>query len=83
MFLDIGNGRVVFQRDIIGIFHMNLKNNPVNKEFLESANTNLYHENSRGRVKSFVVTDSDVLFSPIVPTTLARKKRSLKESNQV
>lgn len=75
MFIHIGNAQIVFERELIGIFHMNLRDNPVNKQFLESANAeNFYRNKDLKRYKSFIVTDGDLIFSPIVPTTLARRQ---------
>jgi hypothetical protein len=74
MFLHIGNARIVFKRDVIGIFHMNLRDNLINKQFLESASARDFNRNSDlKRYKSFIVTGSDVLVSPVVPATLARR----------
>ncbi len=75
MFLHIGNSRIVFTKDLIGIFDMKLKDNPINKQFLESANERDFYRNSNLKVnKSFIVTSRDVFFSPVVPATLARRK---------
>lgn len=75
MFIHIGKGRVVFKSELIGIFNMNLRDSPVNKQFLESGSDKKFYRNSDlGRHKSFIVTDDALLFSPIVPTTLARRE---------
>lgn len=75
MFIHIGNARIVFKSELIGIFNMNLRDNPVNKQFLESGNEkNFYRNKDLKRYKSFIVTDGDLLFSSIVPTTLARRE---------
>lgn len=77
MFLHIGYSRIVFKKDLIGIFHMNLKDNPINKEFLESANdSNFYRNSNLEGYKSFILTGSDLFFSPVVPATLARRDKS-------
>ena len=79
MFIHIGKGQIVFKDELIGIFKMNVRDNPINKEFLESENAeNLYRHSDLKRYKSFVVTDNALLFSPIIPTTLAhRESRSI------
>lgn len=75
MFIHIGKGRVVFKSELIGIFNMNLRDNPVNKQFLESNSGKEFYRNSdMKRCKSFIITDNALLFSPIVPTTLARRE---------
>lgn len=74
MFLHIGYSRIVLKKDLIGIFHINLKNNPINKQFLESSSKgNFYRNNKLEECKSFIVTDGDLLFSPVVPATLVRR----------
>ncbi|HPU00546.1 MAG: DUF370 domain-containing protein [Firmicutes bacterium] len=75
MFLHIGNSRIVFYKDIIGIFDLKLMNNPINKQFLESARIkDFYRHLKQKKHKSFIVTSSEVLLSPLVPSTLARRK---------
>lgn len=80
MFLHIGGSRIVFTRDIIGIFNLKLRKSAVNKQFLESVpstqflNTADFDEN-----KSFIVTDRDVLLSPIAPPTLARRREESRK----
>ncbi len=76
MYIHIGNTQIVFKKELIGIFKMNLRENPVNKQFLESANGKDFTRNTElKRYKSFILTDGDLLFSPIVPTTLARREK--------
>lgn len=79
MFIHIGKGQIVFKNELIGIFKMSLRDNPINKEFLESGNAKHFFRNSDlKRYKSFVVTDSALLFSPIIPTTLVRREKRNK-----
>jgi regulator of extracellular matrix RemA (YlzA/DUF370 family) len=81
LFLHIGDSRIVFFHDLVGIFDLDLRKNPVNKQFLESApdtrftEAGIFKEN-----KSFIVTTDKVYLSPIAPTTLARRRsvRSMK-----
>lgn len=80
MFLHIGYSRVVFKSDLIGIFQMNLRENPTNKQFLESANKSNFNLNSSWKdYKSFIVTDQGLLFSPVVPVTLAKRGKVSRE----
>ncbi len=75
MYLHIGSNRIVFHRDIIGIFDLNLRKNPINKQFLETALANRFLGSADyEQYKSFIVTDSSVHLSPIAPMTLARRK---------
>ncbi len=78
MFLHIGYSRIVFKENIIGVFHMNLKDNPINKQFLESANKrNFFRNCNLDDYKSFIVTDTDLFFSPVVPATLTRRNKQI------
>ena len=75
MFLYIGDSRIVFFRDLIGIFDLNLRKNPVNKQFLESAPDTMFTEAGVFEEnKSFIVTTDKVYLSPIAPATLARRR---------
>jgi hypothetical protein len=75
MYLHIGSTRIVFHQDIIGIFNLNLRKYPTNKQFLESASSTRFLEASEfERYNSFIVTDDTIHLSPIAPTTLARRK---------
>ena len=75
MFLHIGGSRIVFNRDIIGIFNLDLRDNPVNKQFLDAAQKIRFLGASEyGKYKSFIVTTGGVHLSPIAPATLARRK---------
>lgn len=77
MFLHIGYSRIVFKKDLIGIFHMNLRSNPINKQFLESSSKeNLYRNSKLDECRSFIVTENDLFFSPVVPATLARRNET-------
>ncbi|NLA26656.1 MAG: DUF370 domain-containing protein [Firmicutes bacterium] len=75
--MHIGYSRIVFKEDLIGIFHMNLQDNPINKQYLESSTGGDFYCNSDlGSYKSFIVTSNSLFFSPVVPATLARRDKS-------
>jgi|LSQX01.3.fsa_nt_gb hypothetical protein len=75
MYIHIGNAQIVFKKELIGIFKMDLRENPVNKQFVESANADDFSRNIKlEHYKSFLLTDGDLLFSPIIPATLARRE---------
>lgn len=75
MFLHIGGSRIIFHKEIIGIFNLNLRQNPVNKQFLETApDTGFLQASEFEKNKTFIVTSKKVYLSPIAPTTLARRK---------
>lgn len=79
MYLHIGGTRIVFHQDIIGIFNLNLRKNPTNKQFLEAGLSTRFLEASEfERNNSFIVTDDTIHLSPIAPTTLARRKYARK-----
>ncbi len=71
MYLHIGGTKVVAVEDIIGIFDMSIKEKQCNKEFLQSTP----HHNYPGEeeIKSFIVTSSEVIFSPIARGTLRKR----------
>ncbi|HZK24487.1 MAG TPA: extracellular matrix/biofilm biosynthesis regulator RemA family protein [Oscillospiraceae bacterium] len=71
MFLHIGGSRIVRAKDIIGIFDIRLKDKQCNKEFLQSAKQITKQDSEE--TKTFIVTESSVLFSPIAPTTLRKR----------
>lgn len=84
MFLHIGGSRIVFYDEVIGIFNMNLIENPINKEFLETFSAEGY-VNLKERKKSFIVTDKKIYFSPISSVTLEKRKESpsLQKNNVI
>lgn len=77
MFLHIGNSRVVYLKDIIGIFNLEIKNNQVNNQFLESNIGTKITEKERENNSAFVITKQKVFYSPISSLTL--KKRTEKK----
>ncbi|MEW5919538.1 MAG: extracellular matrix regulator RemB [Bacillota bacterium] len=79
MFLHIGNSRVVSLEDIVGIFNMELQENPTNLQFLESFPTEKDIKGSRESKNSFIVTTKKVFYSPISPLTLQLRV----EKNQI
>ena len=82
MFLHIGYSRIVYEKEIIGIFDMALGEKPTNKQFLESANEcNFYLNSNLKGFKSFIVTDKGLFFSPVIPETLARRNRAMTVQN--
>lgn len=81
MFLHIGGSRIVFNRDVIGIFDLKLRENPVNKELLESApSTRFLPASAYSEYKSFILTSDNIHLSPISPPTLARRKSESRYS---
>ncbi len=75
MFLHVGGSQIVFHKELIGIFKVDLADNPVNRDFLKTSGITFSGGNKKGRIpKSFVVTDRNVQFSPISPLTLSRRQ---------
>ena len=74
MFLHIGDSRIVFSKELIGIFNLKIKDKEENKRFLE---VNLTGDELTGlndsNNKSFVVTEKEVFLSPLSSTTLAKR----------
>ncbi|NMB35333.1 MAG: DUF370 domain-containing protein [Firmicutes bacterium] len=73
MFLHIGNSRVVYLKDIIGIFNLEIKNNQVNNQFLESNIGTKITEKERENNSAFVITKQKVFYSPISSLTLQKR----------
>ncbi len=74
MFLHVGDSRIVFLKDLIGIFDLKIKDKEENKRFLEE---NISDDELTGLTdsnnKSFVVTEKEVFLSPLSSTTLAKR----------
>ena len=73
MFLHIGNSRVVKMEEIIGIFNVELKNNQVNMQFLESSEKDKVSKEEEKEANSFIVTPDKVYYSNISPLTLQKR----------
>ena len=78
MYLHIGNSRVISMHDVIGIFHIDLKKNQINTQFLESFPGEYISKKDEETCNSFIITREKVFYSPISPLTL--QKRILKNS---
>lgn len=77
MFLHIGNAKIVFNKDLIGIFNHNSPTGQANRRLLESASYEALYDYSRNdQPKSFIVTDHKISMSPISPLTLFRRHNS-------
>ncbi len=78
MFTHIGGSRVVFSKEIIGIFHLpqTETENEINKEFIESGSSFFLSEREMKQNKSFIVTTDDIILSPISPLTLAERSKT-------
>ena len=89
MFLHIGDSKVIFMEDLVGIFNLKIKEKAENKQFLEFAagenkkagkgsskrlaTENWVEKNIPDDSKSFVVTTSQVYYSPISSNTLSKR----------
>lgn len=77
MFLHIGNSKIVFNDDLIGIFNLDPMAGQENKQLLKSASFDaLYDHASNDHPKSFIVTENEIYMSPISPLTLFRRHNS-------
>ncbi len=72
MFMHIGDTRIVFYDELIGIFNSKIKEKEENKFFLDK---NLDDEEIKkiDSCKSFVVTEKKVFLSNLSSTTLAKR----------
>lgn len=73
MFLHIGNSRVVSLEELVGIFNMDLKDNPTNTQFLESFPSEKSTKSEEESKNAFIITTDKVFYSPIFPLTLQRR----------
>lgn len=76
MFLHLGGEVSVPQKEILGIFDFEAaKKSPVTKEFLELARNDKIVVEIAGpqQIKSFIITNTKVFFSPISSTTLQKR----------
>lgn len=76
MFLHLGGEVTVPQKEILGIFDFEAAiKSPVTKEFLDLARSDKLVVEIAGfqQVKSFIITNSKVFFSPISSTTLQKR----------
>ncbi len=77
MFLHIGNSKIVFNDDLIGIFNLDPMPAQVNKQLIKSASFEaLYDHTKKDHPRSFIVTENDIYMSPISPLTLFRRHNS-------
>jgi len=77
MFLHIGNSKIVFNEELIGIFNLDSLAGRVNEQLLETASyAALYDYSGNDKPKSFIVTGQKVYMSPISPLTLFRRHNS-------
>ena len=77
MFLHIGESRIVFWDDIVGIFNMGIDDNEDNRQFIDfNVAEDEYKKKDDSDNKSFVVTTGDgIYFSPISSGTLAKREQ--------
>ncbi|MGI5823151.1 MAG: extracellular matrix regulator RemB [Dethiobacteria bacterium] len=73
MFLHIGNSRVVHLQDIVGIFNLEIKENQVNTQFLESNCREQAGAAENEKNNAFVITTDKVFYSPISSLTLQKR----------
>jgi hypothetical protein len=71
MFLHIGGSKIVFTRELIGIFDYNISNNDRNGYFNNCRESVDQSRINNEKPKSFVLTNDSLYISPIAPLTLA------------
>ena len=79
MYIHIGAGRVVRDRDVLGVFDMDGKwDSEITKEFLKRAEKSGATESAGDDLpRSFVLTDSGVIFTHISTTAVAGRAEKL------
>lgn len=74
MFLHIGNAKIIFNSDLIGIFNFLSPKGQVNNKILEASSREALNKyNVNNQPKSFIVTEKSVYISPISPLTLSKR----------
>lgn len=82
MFLHIGGSKIVFYKDIIGIFDLSLRQEKINKQFLEATpSTRFLNVRDFENSKSFIVTGEDAFLSPVSPLTLGRRNSAVEKGS--
>ncbi len=77
MYLHIGNSKIVFNNEVIGIFNLSSSDNQVNNKVLKNASFEAVNNTTgNDRPRSFIVTDANVFVSPISPLTLSKRYNS-------
>ncbi|NLL59019.1 MAG: DUF370 domain-containing protein, partial [Firmicutes bacterium] len=59
--------------EVIGIFNLELKNNQVNNQFLESFPGEKLTRKEEELCNTFIITEKKVYYSPISPLTLQKR----------
>lgn len=78
MYIHTGNSRIVFQRELIGIFHYNLFAGNQTGNNLKIGGYDPHQPVTRKeRSQSIIVTEQAVFSSPISPQTLAGRSKNL------
>ncbi|MCF8565717.1 DUF370 domain-containing protein [Alicyclobacillus tolerans] len=78
MFIHIGGDTMVHLEDVIGIFDIQSKSSPLTAQFLEQIKQQPAIEVvDPGEIKSFILTDKKLYYSPISSLTL--KKRAQQQ----
>ncbi len=77
MFLHIGNSKILFNYEIIGIFNTDPLDKNTNKHLLETASYDALNVVSgHNKSRSFIVTEDEIYLSPISPLTLSKRHNS-------
>jgi extracellular matrix regulatory protein B len=78
VFIHIGGDTMVRMKDIIGIFDIHVQTSPYTARFIEYAKHNDAIEVVEvGDIKSFVVTEKKLYYSPISSLTLKKRANIL------
>lgn len=75
LFLHIGGSQIVFFKDLIGIFNLDLAESEDIDRYLNTNSSDLIRISSASeRSKSIVVTEKKIFISPISPLTLSKRR---------
>ncbi|GMA50737.1 hypothetical protein GCM10025857_20940 [Alicyclobacillus contaminans] len=84
MFIHIGGDTMVCMKDVIGIFDIHVQESPLTAKFIELAKRNEAVEIVElGEIKSFVVTEQKLYYSPISSLTLKKRAHLLDSGGRM
>lgn len=84
MFIHIGGDVMISTEELIGIFDFQIGNSIYTQGFIEQANADQIIEIiDTGELKSIIVTEKKLYYSPISATTLKRRAISQEEQDNL
>ncbi|MTI93888.1 MAG: DUF370 domain-containing protein [Firmicutes bacterium] len=73
MLLHVGGGTVIYHDQVIGIFSVEITESPLSRELMELSDWQRRTIHLDDNPKAIVVTESQIIFSPVTVATLQRR----------